>query len=264
MTHMGYSVYSGQLSRLATTPQERALPGPSPRHAVNESDDTRSRDERTVPGNTGTEYGGTRFDSPILPGGGMQLDTPTSWARDPDAEASRIKYRRTNPHDSPAVLTLREADQPSGGRLHAHDGAIDNGYKRSNFSGEPLSDDLQQRDADMTDGYSNPFGVVGSPDAVKYVRGRSSRPEDNPDGFRLGNLWRWTWAPAAKRTTTRDYGIQYTQPRDFYTAPPRKRMVKDVVTQVTLPRSAGSFDDAVMSGNDANGTQAGSSSFGGF
>jgi hypothetical protein len=116
----------------------------------------------------------------------------------------------------------------------------------------------------MTDGYSNPFGTASEPDMAKYVRGRSSRPEDNPDGFRLGNLWRWSWDPQRRRTVTRDYGIQYTQPRDFYTAPPRQRMVKDVVTSVTLPRSAGSFDDAVMSGNDANSAVTGSSSFGGF
>lgn len=261
---MGYNVYSGQLSRLANTAQERVLPAPSPRHAADETDDAIAKEQRTVPGNTGDEYGGTRFGDNILPGGGMVLDTPVSWARDLDAEASRIKYARLNPHDSRAVLTLREGDQSDGGRLHAHDGSVDRGYMRTKFSGEPLSDDTQNRSADQTDGFSNPFGAVGSPDAVKYVRGRSSRPEDNPDGFRLGVLWRWVWEPAQRRTTRRDYGIQYTQPRDFYTAPPRKRMVKDVVTRATLPRSAGSFDDAVMSGNDTNGAAVGSSSFGGF
>lgn len=261
---MGYNVYSGQLARLANTPQERALPAPSPRHAVDESDDTLSKSQRQVPTGTGNEYGGTQFESNVIPGGGMQLDTPAPWARDLDAEASRIKYSRANPHDSRAVLTLRQGDMPDGGRVPAHDGSVDNGYKRTAFSGEPLADDIQGREADRTEGYSNPFGAVGSPDAVKYVRGRSSRPEDNPDGFRLGNLWRWTWDPQRRRTTTRDYGVQYTQPRDFYTAPPRQRMVKDVVTQVTLPRSAGSFDDAVMSSVDANAAPTGGSSFGGF
>jgi hypothetical protein len=261
---MGYNVYSGQLSRLANTPQERALPGPSPRHAANESDDVRSREQRTVPAGTGNEYGGTQFADNIIPGGGMQLDTPAPWARDLDANASQIKYARTNPHDSRAVLTLRQGDMPDGGRLSAHDGVQDRGWLRTLFRGEPLADDTQQREADRTDGYSNPFSAVAEPDAVKYVRGRSSRPEDNPEGFRLGNLWRWQWDPQQKRTVTRDYGVQYTQPRDFYTAPPRQRMVKDVVTQATLPRTAGSFDDAIMSGNDANAAPTGSSSFGGF
>jgi len=261
---MGYNVYSGQLSRLANTAQERALPGPSPRHAVNESDDDRAMGERTVPATTGNEYGGTAFEDNNVPGGGMQLDTPAPWARDLDAEASRIKYSRANPHDAPSVLTLRQGDMPDGGRLTAHSGSQDNGWKRTAFSGEPLADDMQAREADRTDGYSNPFSSVSEPDAVKYVRGRSSRPEDNPDGFRLGNLWRWQWDPQHRRTVTRDYGVQYTQPRDFYTAPPRQRMVKDVVTQATLPRSAGSFDDAVMSNTDTNGAATGTSSFGGF
>lgn len=175
---MSYNVYSGQLSRLANTPQERTLPAPSPRHAVDESDDTLSKGQRQVPSGTGREYGGTAFEDNIIPGGGMQLDTPAPWARDLDAEASRIKYARENPHDSRAVLTLRQGDTPDGGRISAHDGSLDNGYKRSVFSGEPLADDMQAREAERTDGYSNPFGAVGSPDAVKYVRGRSSRPED--------------------------------------------------------------------------------------
>lgn len=261
---MGYNVYSGQLSRLANTAQERVLPGPSPRHAVNESDDTLSKEQREVPATTGNEFGGTQFEDNIVPGGGMQLDTPVTWARDLNAEASRIKYAVANPHDSPAVLTLRQGDMPDGGRLSAHDGRIDNGYKRVAFSGEPLADDMQQRSADQTDGYSNPFGAVGSPDAVKYVRGMGSRPENNPDGFRLGTLWRWTWDPQRRRTVTRDYGVQYTQPRDFYTAPARPVMVKSMVTAAALPRSAGSFDDAVMSGNDTNSVASAGSSFGGF
>lgn len=261
---MGYNIYSGQLARLANTAQERVLPEPSPRHAADETDDARSREQRSVPSGTGAEYGGTQFADNIVPGGGMQLDTPASWARDLDAEATRIKYARENPHDSRAVLTLRQGDTPDGGRLPAHDGSLDNGWKRTQFSGEPLADDTQDREADRTDGYSNPFGAVGEPDAVKYVRGRSSRPEDNPEGFRLGNLWRWQWTPQQRRHVTRDFGVQYTQPRDFYTAPPRQRMVKDVVTQVTLPRSAGSFDDAIMSGNDANAASTADSSFGGF
>jgi hypothetical protein len=244
--------------------RSRVLPGPSPRHANNESDDDIAKAERVVPATTGNEYGGTQFEENIVPGGGMQLDTPVPWARDLDAEASRIKYAQTNPHDSRAVLTLRQGDMPDGGRLPAHDGSVDRGWLRTAFSGEPLADDMQGREAERTDGYSNPFGAVGEPDAVKYVRGRSSRPEDNPEGFRLGNLWRWQWDPQRRRSVTRDYGIQYTQPRDFYTAPARQRMVKDVVTQVTLPRSAGSFDDAVMSGNDANNAATGTSSFGGF
>lgn len=261
---MGYNVYSGQLSRLANTAQERILPGPSPRHASDESDDVRSKEQRTVPAGTGAEYAGSQFDDNVESGGGMQLDTPASWARDLDAEASRIKYASSNPHDSRAVLTLREGERPDGGRLDAHDGMVDNGFKRTKFRPEPLADDMQAREADRTDGYANPFSSVSEPDAVKYVRGRSSRPEDNPDGFRLGNLWRWTWDPQRRRYVTRDYGVQYTQPRDFYTAPPRQRMVKDVVTQATLPRSAGSFDDAVMSGNDANSVASSGSSFGGF
>jgi hypothetical protein len=261
---MGYNVYSGQLSRLANTSQERTLPGPSPRHANDESDDDLAKGERLVSATTGNEYGGTQFEQNIIPGGGMQLDTPASWAGDVDAEASRIKYARANPHDSRAVLTLRQGDMADGGRLPAHDGSVDNGWKRTTFAGEPLADDMQGRDANRTDGYSNPFGAVSEPDAVKYVRGRSSRPEDNPDGFRLGNLWRWTWDPQRRRSVTRDYGVQYTQPRDFYPAPTRQRMVKDVVTQVTLPRSAGSFDDAVMSGTDANNVATAASSFGGF
>lgn len=261
---MGYNVYSGQLSRLANTSQQDIPPGPSPRHAVDESDDTRSKEERTVPVGTGKEYGGSRFEESVTTGGGMLLDTPASWASDPDAEASRIKYARENPHDSRAVLTHRQGVMDDGGRLPAHDGSQDRGWKRTSFSGEPLADDMQQRESDRTDGYSNPFSAVSSPDAVKYVRGRSSRPEENPDGFRLGNLWRWTWDPARRRTVTRDYGIQYTQPRDFYTAPARQPMVKRMVSQTALPRSAGSFDDAVMSGNDTNSAPTGSSSFGGF
>lgn len=261
---MGFNIYSGQLARLANTAQERVLPEPSPRHAADETDDAIAKEQRSVPVGTGNEYGGTQFDSPVVPGGGMQLDTPAPWARDLDAEASRIKYARENPHDSRAVLTLRQGDMPDGGRLPAHDGSIDHGWLRTKFNGEPLADDTQNREAERTDGYSNPFGSVGEPDAVKYVRGRSSRPEDNPDGFRLGNLWRWQWAPEQRRHVTRDYGVQYTQPRDFYTAPSRQRMVKDVVTQAQLPRNAGSFDDAIMSGNDANASATGSSSFGGF
>lgn len=261
---MGYSIYSGQLSRLANTAQERVLPAPSPRHAANESDDTRSKSERVVPSGTGNEYGGTQFEHNLVPGGSMELDTPASWARDLDAEPTRIKYSRENPHDSRAVLTLRQGDMADGGRLSAHDGSVDKGWRKGAFSGEPLADDMQARDADRTDGYSNPFGEVGSPDAVKYVRGRSSRPEDNPDGFRLGTLWRWAWDPQRKRSVTRDYGIQYTQPRDFYTAPSRQVMVKSMVSQTALPRSAGSFDDAVMSGNDVNNAATGTSSFGGF
>lgn len=261
---MGYSIYSGQLARLANTAQERVLPPPSPRHATDESDDGRSREERSVPSSTGSEYGGTRFDSPLIPGGGMELDTPAPWARDLSADSSRIKYARENPHDSRAVLTLRQGDMADGGRIQAHDGQLDKGWMRTRFSGEPLADDTQDREADRTDGYSNPFGAVGEPDALKYIRGRSSRPEDNPDGFRLGTLWRWQWNVSQVRKVTRDYGIQYTQPRDFYTAPTRQRMVKDVVTQATLPRSAGSFDEAIMSGSDANAAATGDSSFGGF
>lgn len=261
---MGYNVYGGQLSRLASTAMDRVLPAPSPRHAVNESDDTLARTEREVPAGTGNEFGGTRFESDITPGGGMQLDTPTSWALDPDADASRIKYARSNPHDSGAVLTLRQGDTPDGGRLSSHDGSRDRGWLRSKFSGQPLADDTQARETDRTDGYSNPFSAVGTPDANKYVQGRSSRPESNPDGFRLGTLLRWSWDPQHKRTVTRDYGIQFTQPRDFYTAPERQPMVKSMVTGAALPRSAGSFDDAVMSGNDTNSAPAGQSSFGGF
>ena len=261
---MGYNVYSGQLSRLANTEDARKLPGPSPRHAVDETDDAIAREQRTVPATTGNEYGGTQFESNVIPGGGMLLDTPASWAGDLSAEASRIKYAKENPHDSRAVLTLRQAEMADGGRLSAHDGSVDRGWKRSTFSGEPLTDDIQNRDADRLDGYSNPFGAASEPDMVKYVRGRSSRPEDNPEGFRLGTLIRWAWNNPSKRTVTRDYGVQMTQPRDSYTAPARQRMVKDVVTQATLPRSAGSFDDAIMSGNDANSAQTGSSSFGGF
>lgn len=260
----GYNVYSGQLSRLAHTAQERVLPPPSPRHAADESDDALSREQRTVPATTGNEYGGTDFEHNIVPGGGMQLDTPVSWAGDLNAEASRIKYAQGNPHDSKAVLTLRQADTPDGGRLGAHDGSLDNGWKRSTFRSEPLADDIQQREADRTDGYNNPFSAVSEPDAVKYIRGRSSRPEDNPDGFRLGTLRRWQWDSPGRRTVTRDYGIQMTQPRDSYTAPARQRMVRDMVTRATLPRSAGSFDDAVMSGDDASSPAAGASSFGGF
>lgn len=261
---MGYNVYGGQLSRLASTAMDRVLPAPSPRHAVNESDDSMAREQREVPATTGNEFGGTRFESDLVPGGSMQLDTPTTWARDLDAEASRIKYARSNPHDSPAVLTLRQGDMADGGRLNSHDGSQDRGWKRSSFSGEPLADDTQAREADRTDGYSNPFSSVGTPDANKYVQGRSSRPESNPDGFRLGNLWRWSWDPQHKRTVTRDYGVQFTQPRDFYTAPARQPMVKGMVTGVALPRSAGSFDDAIMSGNDVNNARGAQSSFGGF
>lgn len=260
---MGYNIYSGQLSRLATTANDATLPAPSPRHAVTESDDQRSIEERSVPSGTGSEYGGTQFDSNLIPGGGMQLDTPVTWARDLDAEASRIKYAKDNPHDSRAVLTLRQGDMADGGRLPAHDGSIDRGWKRTTFAGEPLADDMQGRQADRTDGYSNPFSAVSEPDAVKYVRGRSSRPETNPDGFRLGNLRRWQWDPQRNRHIHRDPGIQYTQPRDFYTAPARQPMVKNMVTRVQLPRTAGSFDDAIMSGNDVNQAPAGSS-FGGF
>lgn len=261
---MGYNVYGGQLSRLASTAMDRVLPAPSPRHAVNETDDSLAREQREVPATTGNEFGGTQFASDLTPGGGMQLDTPASWAGDVDAEASRIKYARANPHDSRAVLTLRQGDMPDGGRMGSHDGSLDNGWKRSTFSGEPLADDTQERETDRTDGYSNPFGAVGTPDANKYVQGRSSRPESNPDGFRLGTLLRWSWAPASKRTVTRDYGVQYTQPRDFYTAPERQPMVKGMVTGVALPRSAGSFDDAIMSGNDTNNASNAQSSFGGF
>jgi hypothetical protein len=260
----GYNVYSGQLARLANTAQERVLPAPSPRHAADESDNDLSKAQRTLPAGTGNEYGGTQFEPNLMPGGGMELDTPVSWAGDVEAEASRIKYARVNPHDSRAVLTLRQADEPNGGRLSAHDGSLDRGWKRTTFSGEPLADDRQQREADRTDGYSNPFGAASEPDMVKYVRGRSSRPEDNPDGFRLGNLWRWSWDPQRTRHVTRDYGIQYTQPRDYYTAPSRQVMVKSMVTGTALPRSAGSFDDAVMSGNDTSNVQSASSSFGGF
>jgi hypothetical protein len=261
---MGYNVYSGQLTRLATTAMDATLPGPSPRHAVAESDDTRSIEERSVPAGTGKEYGGTQFESNVVPGGGMQLDTPVSWARDLDAPASRIKYARDNPHDSRAVLTLRQGDKEDGGRLGAHDGSTDRGWKRTTFAGEPLADDVQDREADRTDGYANPFGAVSEPDMVKYVRGRGSRPETNPDGFRTGNRWFWSWNPQRNRHVTRDYGIQYTQPRDFYTAPSRQVMVKNMVTAAALPRSAGSFDDAVMSGNDTSSVTSGGSSFGGF
>lgn len=261
---MGYNVYSGALSRLANTISEDVPPPPSPRHAVDESDDERSRGERVVPATTGNEYGGTQFQSDLVPGGSMQLDTPAPWARDLDAEASRIKYAQANPHDSPAVLTLRQGDMPDGGRLPAHDGAQDRGWLRTTFGSEPLADDVQNRDADRTDGYSNPFGAISEPDGVKYVRGRGSRPETNPDGFRLGTLWRWQWDPQRPRKVVRDYGIQYTQPRDFYTAPPRQVMVKDLITRVALPRSAGSFDDAVMSGDDTSNVSTRDSSFGGF
>lgn len=262
---MGYNIYSGQLSRLLNQANDATLPGPSPRHAVIESDDERSQQEHQVPSGTGGEYGGTQFESTVIPGGGMELDTPAPWARDLDAAASRIKYAMLNPHDSRAVLTLRQGDQPDGGRLAAHDGSQDKGWKRTTFAGEPLADDVQAREADRTDGYSNPFSSVSEPDAVKYVRGRGSRPETNPDGFRLGNLWRWSWDPQRNRHVHRDYGVQYTQPRDFYTAPARQVMVKNMVSDVALPRTAGSFDDAVMSGNgDMNHTSTANSSFGGF
>lgn len=258
------NVYSGQLARLASSAQDRVLPAPSPRHAVAESDDSFSQQERTVPANTGAEFAGSQFEPDNIPGGGMSLDTPVSWARDLSAEASRIKYAASNPHDSQAVLTMRQADMPDGGRLSAHDGSVDHGWRRSMFSGEPLTDDIQQREADRTDGYSNPFGAAGEPNVTKYLRGRSSLAENNPDGFRQGVLQRWQWDNPRRRTVTRDYGIQLTQPRDSYTAPARQTMVKDMVTAAALPRSAGSFDDAIMSGNDTNAVTTGSSSFGGF
>lgn len=258
------SAYTGTLVRLANSAQDRKLPAPSPRHAVDESDNAISQQQRTVPAGTGSEFGGTGWQPELLPGGGMQLDTPASWARDVDADPYRIKYAKDNPHDSRAVLTLREAEQPNGGRLRAHDGSQDHGYMRTRFTGAPLAGELDERDADRTDGYSNPFGVAGEADMTKYVRGLNSRPENNPDGFRVGVLQRWTWTGGAAKHITRDYGIQYTQPRDAYVAQPRQRMVKDVVTGVMLPRSAGSFDDAVMSGNDANAASTVGSSFGGF
>jgi hypothetical protein len=151
-----------------------------------------------------------------------------------------------------------------GGRIAAHDGSVDNGYKRTVFAGEPLADDMQAREADRTDGYSNPFSAFSETDAVKYVRGINSRPENNPDGFRPGSLLRWSWDPQRQRKVVRDYGVQYTQPRDFYTAPAQPVMVKNMVTAVALPRSAGSFDDAVMSGNDTGNVNSATSSFGGF
>lgn len=258
------SAYSGNLIRLANSTDARALPGPSPRHALNESDPTLSSAEGTVPTGTGSEYAGSSFDENILPGGGMALDTPASWARDLSANASQIKYAGATPHDSRAVLSLRHANMPDGGRVATHDGTIDNGYKRVAFSGSPIADELQSQEVIETEGYANQFGEIGSPDGVKYVRGRGSRPETNPDGFRLGRMRRWAWEGDAARHIKREQGIQYSQPRDAYIPQQRQSMVKNMLTDVALPRSAGSFDDAIMSGNDSLGTATSGASFGGF
>lgn len=258
------SAYSGYLIRISNTADARALPAPSPRHAVDEADPSQNRDEHSVPAGTGSEYGGTTFAENILPGGGMQLDTPVSWARDLDANASQIKYRGITPHDSRAILSLRAAQQPDGARLHAHNGEQDRGYLRVRFSPAPLADETQPQEATRTDGYSNPQSSLTEAYGTKYVRGRSSLPENNPDGFRLGTLWRWSWEGDAARHIRRDPGIQVTQPRDSYSAPARQRMVRDIVTDVALPRAASSFDDNMMVQNDASNPNGAQSSFGGF
>lgn len=257
------SAYTGFIVRIANSADARSLPGPSPRHAVDESDPSQAAGEHTVPSGTGSEYGGSAFDQNVLPGGGMQLDTPTSWARDLDANASQIKYKGATPHDSLAVLSARQGDMADGGRLSAHDGRQDRGWLRLRFSPAPIADELQPQEATRTDGYSNPFGALGEPDGVKYVRGRGSRPETNPDGFRLGVLQRWAWTGDAAKHVRREQGVQVTQPRDSYAAPARQRMVKDMLTDVALPRTSASFDDNLMAQSDASNPTAGSS-FGGF
>lgn len=258
------STYSGNVVRLANAADARSLPGPSPRHATNESDPSLSSSEAVVPAGTGSEYSGSGFDENILPGGGMQLDTPVSWARDLTANASQIKYAGASPHDSRAVLSLRQAAFADGGRLPSHDGSQDRGYKRVGFSGSPIADELQPQETIETEGYANQFSALGSPDAIKYVRGRTSRPETNPDGFRLGRMRRWAWSGDAARHIKRMQSIQYTQGRDSYTPQHKQSMVKNMLTDVALPRSATSFDDAIMSGNDTLGVATAGSSFGGF
>lgn len=258
------SAYTGYLVRIANSADARSLPGPSPRHAADEADPSAVAGEHSVPAGTGSEYGGTRFEENVLPGGGMQLDTPTSWARDLDANASRIKYAGATPHDAVSVLSLRQADMPDGGRISAHDGISDRGWMRTRFIGSPLANETQPQEQSQTDGYSNPFGSVGSPDGMKYVQGRSSRPETNPDGFRLGILRRWSWEGDAARHVRREQGVQVTQPRDSYSAPARQRMVRNLLTDVALPRGASSFDDNMMAQSDYTNPPSASASFGGF
>lgn len=264
--------YTGNLVRLQTQqPDARQLPPPSPRHAADEQDPAAALGEHEVTAGTGSEFGGTGFASQLATGPGLDLDRPKSWAIAPpggmDEVPYAISYAKGNPHDSRATLSARDAADPVS-RVDSHNGEPDRGVLRVTYSPRPLGADLQERDALSVDGFASPYSSMSEPRAAKHVRGINSLPENNPDrfgyttGFRPGIDRLRAWFGDAARHITRDHTPQLLQPRDAYTAPPRQRMVADMVTDPALPRTAPNMDDTITA--STNYTSQVSSSFGGF
>lgn len=266
--------YTGNLLQLKQDPSARRLPGPSPRHQLDEMDPADARGEHEVPSGTGREFQRTDFPPTVMTGGGMRLDAPASWAGAPPGGIAETPYRITypsgNPHDSDAVLSAAGSDIQSVAtplRDRAHDGIPDRGWWRTTFGPAPMFTDTQDRQQIDTDGFTNPFSGLAD-DGVKYVRGINSRPENNPPrvgyspGFRPGRERVRVWGNSVFASVSREIGAQILRPRDAYTPLPYPRLVSTMVIPPAMPRDPGSPDDPLTA--RTNYASSPQSVFGGF
>lgn len=253
--------YTGNLVRLAQQPDARRLPPPSPRHGTSEDDPSVSRGEHQVASGTGAEFAGTTYAPVIMSGFGMPLDSPASWAGPPPGGAQETPYTigwtGSNPHDSPAVLSLAGSNAQYAGdaiRLNAHDGHLDHGYNRTVFDPEPLYDNQQDRAELDTDGLASPYDPGAPASHTKFVRGINSLPENNPGrlgydgpGFRRGRERVRVWDPTNTRAhVSRLQGVQILQPRDAYTPNFVRPIVTDMLIGPALPRDSSPPDEALL------------------
>lgn len=269
--------YTGNLVRISQAPDARKLPAPSPRHGLVEGDPSQPRGEHSVPAGTGAEFGGTNFPPVIMAGFGMPLDTPRSWAGPPPGGGAEspyeIVYAKGNPHDSRAILSAAGAldtcynTDGSPLRTYAHEGAIEQGWKRVKFSPEPLFQATQGKQEIDTEGLTSPYGV-GDTTHTKFVRGINSLPENNPDrvgyvtGFRPGRERVRVWDNAVRAHISRQISPQILQPRDAYTPNSSRPMVDRMIIGVALPRDAPNPDDNAMAATNYDSSTM--SVFGGF
>lgn len=254
--------YSGNLLRLTQAPDARKLPPPSPRHATNEYDPDPQKGEHQVPSGTGSEFQGTDYPEVVMSGGGMPLDTPSSWAITPPGgqyEATDyLTYPKGNPHNSDAILSARGAElmycAPDGYKLRdrAHDGKQDRGFLRTLFSPAPLFADQQSRDELYTEEFASSIGTADGVGGDKFVRGINSLPNNNPDrigyvnGFRQGIERVRVWDNHDRAFIDRQQGSQMLQPRDVYVPNHYPRMIGSMITGPALPRDANNPDDTAM------------------
>ena len=268
--------YTGNLVRINQSSDQRKLPSPSPRHAVDEEDPSLPRGEHHVASGTGAEFAGTTYAPVVMSGFGMPLDDPSSWAGDPPGGGSetpyRITYPRGNPHASDAVLSARAGyaqwfAHPV--RDRAHDGDTDRGWLRTTFSPEPMFMDTQNPRGEIdTQGLTTPYDEATDDRFRKHVRGINSLPENNPDrvgylnGFRPGRERVRVWGSDVFASISRVQGVQQLQPRDAYTPLHYPRMIGSMTTPPALPRTAGNPDDTAMSAT--NYASSPGSVFGGF